>query len=407
MHLKTEEPKICKVGDTQIEGYSKQQSGGDASYQQFTLHFVTRTNKPFKSMGGWVNDKIMHDIREITGKDDVGVFLDFTTEDGRVIQLQTGVSLVSIEQARLNLETEMKPFGWDFDACRAHARKVWNTFWNLNQLWNLITPDVSAKWVRSLLEIYDKGGWLAKGPTGIEYSSIMVASHEIPFIVAAYQHGIRRFDVDKAFQAMVHCQTTPGQSHPGGGHVGNMHLTAYLKHGYVPIDRGYASNTLEYAYDDWCVAQLAKALNRKDRYQEFSKRSEYWRNLFDNEVGFMRARHADGRWLENSDPYSKKGGWIEGNSWQYTWFVPQNVHGLIEAMGRERFIQRLNEGLAKSEKTNFNATDDQWVLYPINHGNQPSMQVAYLFNYAGAPWLTQKWTRAIMDKYYGDDPIDG
>jgi predicted alpha-1,2-mannosidase len=283
----------------------------------------------------------------------------------------------------------------------------WNTFWNLNQLWNLITPDVSERWVRSLLEIYDRGGWLPKGPTGLEYSSIMVAEHAIPFLVAAYQHGIRNYDVRKAFEAMVHCQTTPPQPHPGGGHVGNRDLVPYLKHGYVPVELGNASNTLEYSYDDWCVAQMALALGEEDHYREFSRRGEFWRNLFDPNVGFMRARHPDGRWLEDFDPFNTRGGWVEGNPWQFTWFVPQNVHGLIEAMGRDRFVKRLDEGLAKSETSNFNATGDRFAEAPINHGNQPSMQVAYLFNYAGAPWLTQKWARSIMNKYYGVGPLDG
>ena len=465
--------KIRLVSDSEIEGYAKMKSGKYAAgYQEYVLHFVARTSKPFETMDGWVGEDVTRNVQTVAGKGDVGAALNFRTADGEAVLLATGISLVSTEQARLNLETEMKPFGWAFDACRAAARKVWqdllsrieveggsetdkvkfytnlyraycartiwsdvngkymdmyekvqqlpdpespvygcdafwNTFWNLNQLWNLVTPDVSDKWVRSLLEIYDKGGWLAKGPTGIEYSSIMVASHEIPFIVAAYQHGIRGYDVPKALRAMVHCQTTPGRRHPGGGHVGNGQLTPYLEHKYIPLGKGAASNTLEYAYDDWCVAQMASALARGNEYETFIKRAEYWRNLFDAETGFMRPRHLDGRWMEDFDPYRGKGGWVEGNPWQFTWFVPQNVRGLVEAMGRERFVSRLDEGMAKSAETDFNATGDRMAAFPINHGNQPSMQVAYLFNYAGAPWLTQKWARAIVDQYYGDDPVDG
>lgn len=465
------EAKVRRVNDHEIEGVVKQR-GERAKYQNFTLHFVARTDQPFDSMGGWVDEEIRADVSEITGQDDMGVWVRFDTRDGEQIQLQTGISLVSVEQARLNLETEMKSFEWDFDACCADARKVWNellgrieieggrpvdhvkfytnfyrafcartmwsdvngryvdmyervqklpdadspvygcdafwnTFWNLNQLWNLVAPEVSDRWVRSLLELYDRGGWLAKGPTGIEYSSIMVASHEIPFIVAAYQHGIRGYDVEKAFEAMVHCQTTSAQPHPGGGHVGNRHLEAYLEHGYVPIGKGAASNTLEYAYDDWCVAQMAKALGKEKEHREFLRRSEFWQNVFNEEAGFMRARHPDGRWMDPFDPYSRDGGWVEGNPWQYTWFVPQNVNGLVDAIGRERFVHRLNQGLSKSEKTNFNAPGDRMAMVPINHGNQPSMQGAYLFNHAKTPWLTQKWARSIMEKYYGDDPIDG
>ena len=464
--------KVRKVSDREIEGYVVEQGGRWASFQRFTLHFVARTDRPFRSMGSWADGRIARDVEKVSGKGDMGVFLDFPMEKGGRVLLQTGISLVSIPQARLNLEVETKPFGWDFDACRRRARKVWNdllkkveveggvpedyvkfytnfyrsycsrtirsdvngkyvdmyekvrelpdpespvygcdafwnTFWNLNQLWNLVTPSVSEKWVRSLLEIEKRGGWLPKGPTGIEYSSIMVAEHEIALIVAAWQAGIRGFDGEKALAAMVHCQTTPGGPHPGGGHVGNRDLVPYMKYGYVPVGMGSASNTLEYAYDDWCVSQMALSLGKKDIYERFRKRGENWRHLFDPATGFMRARYADGRRLEKFDPFDPRGGWVEGNPWQYTWFVPQNVKGLVEAMGRERFVKRLDSGLAQSERTGFNAPGDRFALCPVNHGNQPSMQVAYLFDYAGAPWLTQKWVRAIMDEYYGSGPIDG
>ncbi len=464
--------KIRRVSSTEIEGYSHLISGRNAKYQDYVVYFVARTDKPFRSMGTWLNGTVQENATEVTGRDDIGAFLNFATKQSEVIQLQTGISLVSIDQARLNLDHEMGPFGWDFEMCRKHAYQVWNkllgriavvggtpanrtkfytnfyrsycartiwsdvngrytdmyekpqqladpdspvlgcdafwnTFWNLNQLWNLVTPEVSDMWVRSLLEINDKGGWLAKGPTGIEYSSIMVAEHAIPLIVGAYQMGIRNYDAEQALAGMIHCQTTPAGPHPGGGHVGNRDLGPYLQYGYIPMGKGSASNTLEYAYDDWCVAQFAKVLGHAEPYRQFSKRGESWRGLFDKETGFMRPRQPDGRWLAPFDPYSAAGGWVEGNPWQYTWFVPQNVVGLVKAMGRDRFVQRLDEGLAKSEKSNFNATGDRMSRFPINHGNQPSMQVAYLFNYAGAPWLTQKWARAIMDKYYGNGPIDG
>lgn len=471
--------RVTRVSDTEIAGFVEMSSGlhyGATHYQDYRLHFVALTSRPFDTMDGWRGDEVTRDIQELSGEGDTGVCLNFKTTQGEQILLKTGISLVSIDQARLNLETETEPFGWDFDACRKAARDtwnellgrikveggrevdhrkfytnmyraycartiwsdvngkytdmyekvrqlpdpdspiygsdaLWNTFWNLNQLWNLVTPDVSDKWVRSLLEIYDKGGWLPRGPTGIEYSGIMEASHAIPLIVAAYQHGIRGYDADKAFEAMLHSQTVPGRDHPAGGQVGNKDLTPYLEHGYIPIGGtkhdNHASNTLEYAYDDWCLAQMAGALGRKPVAKEFSKRAESWRNLFDKQTGFMRARHPDGRWLEDFDPYSRAGGWVEGNPWQYTWFVPQNMPGLVDLMGREQFVKRLNEGLEKSSVHDFNAPGDRMSSVPINHGNQPNMHVTYLFNHAGAPWLTQKWTRAIMEQYYGASPHDG
>jgi len=462
---------IKKVSSTEIEGYSKQQAGRYAKWNDYTVYFVVNFSKPFNSFGGWTGETIHHAVNEVAGEGDIGAFVSYSTSRGEVIKIKTGISLVSIDQARLNLETEMSRFGWDFDAVRNYTRSTWNdllskieveggtetdkikfytnlyrsycartilsdvngkyvdmyekvqqledpdspvygcdafwnTFWNLNQLWTLVTPDIANKWVKSLLEIYDRGGWLAKGPTGIEYSSIMVASHEIALIVSAYQKGIRNFDVEKAYKAMKHIQTTPGQPHEGGGYVGNRQLKSYIELGYVPVENGPVSNTLEYAYDDWCVAQMAKALGKKDDYEYFTKRANNYRHVFDPAVGYMRQKHKDGSWVKDFSPYSGRG-FVEGNSWQYTWFVPHDVKGLIDLIGREEFNRRLEEGFEKSRKSNFNATHDRFADYPINHGNQPNMQAAYLFNFSGTPWLTQKWARGITEHYYGTGPIDG
>ena len=462
---------INKVSNTEITGYSKQQAGSYAKWNDYTVYFVVKFSKPFNSFGGWTGETVHHAANKVAGKGNIGAFVSYSTSRGEVIKIKTGISLVSIDQARLNLETEMSRFGWDFDAVKNYARSTWNdllskieveggtetdkikfytnlyrsycartilsdvngkyvdmyekvqqledpdspvygcdafwnTFWNLNQLWTLVTPDIANKWVKSLLEIYDRGGWLAKGPTGIEYSSIMVASHEIALIVSAYQKGIRNFDVEKAYKAMKHIQTTPGQSHEGGGYVGNRQLKSYMELGYVPVENGPVSNTLEYAYDDWCVAQMAKALGKKDDYEYFTNRANNYRHVFDPSVGYMRQKHRDGSWVKDFSPYSGKG-FVEGNSWQYTWFVPHDVKGLIDLIGREEFNRRLEEGFEKSRKSNFNATHDRFADYPINHGNQPNMQAAYLFNFSGTPWLTQKWAREIMEHYYGTGPING
>jgi predicted alpha-1,2-mannosidase len=188
----------------------------------------------------------------------------------------------------------------------------------------------------------------------------------------------------------------------------------------------WGSNTYEYSYDDWCVAQLALALapwdskvqarpglrrsyptgrGRQDLAEQFLKRSRSWRNQFDPETGFARPRKANGEWVTPFDPYHTPG-FVEGNAWQYTWFVPQDVPGLVQAMGRERFLSRLSEAFEKSAPTRFNAAGERFDLFPINQGNQPTMHVAWLFNWADAPWLSQQWTRAILDAYYGHGPAD-
>ncbi|WP_205510682.1 GH92 family glycosyl hydrolase [Longitalea arenae] len=463
--------RITKVTDKEIEGYSKQKW----SWNEYTVHFVVRFNKAMEGFGGWTGNKNSNNVKEVTGKGRMGAFADFHTKKGEVLLMQTAISLVSIEQARLNLETEMNPFNWDFDAVRNNARKVWNgmlskiqvqggteeerkkfytnmyrsyvarttwsdvngkyvdvnekvqqvrpdspvygcdalwnTFWNLNQLWALVNPDITSKWVKSFLEIYRTGGWLPKGPAGIEYSGIMEASHEIALIVGAYQKGIRDFDAETAFKAMVHQQTTPGIVTPENGYAGNKFFESYMKLGYVPTEEGQVSNTLEYAYDDWCVSQMAKALGRKKEYEQFIRRAGNYRNVFDTSTKYIRMKHRDGSWVKEWNPYcctSFSGtGYLEGNAWQYSFFNPHDVQGILNLMGKDEFNTRLEEGFKKSTRYNFNAEGDLYDRIPINHGNQPNMQAAWLFNYSGKPWLTQHYTREIMNRYYGATPLHG
>ncbi len=278
----------------------------------------------------------------------------------------------------------------------------WNTFWNLNQFWNLVTPEWSSKWVNSQLLMYDVNGRLAKGPAGMKYIPVMVAEHEIPLIVGAYQMGIRDFDKEKAFQAMKKMQTTPA-SPVAGGFAGNRDLESYLKYHYVPSDLGTYSNTLEYSYDDWTVSQFAKSLNKKADYKVFSERGRWWKNAINPENGYAHMRESNGRFVDSFDPF-KSGAhseYVEGNAWQLSYFVPQNVPELVKIMGAKKFAERLEWGFTESEKWRYNAPGDQYWDYPVVQGNQQSMHFAFLFNWAGEPWQTQRWSRSILDNYYG------
>ena len=284
----------------------------------------------------------------------------------------------------------------------------WGWHWNLVQFYNLIMPEYSSNWIHSFLEMYDKGGWLPIGNPGLEYFRVMIGQPEIPLIVSAYQHGIRDFDVDKMYKALYHQQSSLMEKYSGGGEVGNESYNYYLEKGYVPLNRNYqsyVSNTMEYAYQDWCFAQFSKALKIDSTYQIFMKRSENWKNIFDKKEGFVRPKNKDGSWYQDFDPFHSPG-FCESNSWQYTWYVPHDLPGLIQWMGKDRFVKRLNKGMEESEKVYFNALADNFTKYPINHGNESNMQSSYLFNYANKPWLTQKWTRAIQEKYYGLGPRD-
>ena len=465
------EASIKKISDSEIAGFVKRKE----AWNEYTLHFVARFSKPFNSMTGWKGEEIITDINEIsTGENiDIGALVNFSTQDEQIVLMKTGISFVSIEQARLNLEMEADKYGWNFDLCHQDARHTWNellqkitveggteidkikfytnmyraysartifsdangkyidmcenvqqlknpdspvygcdafwnTFWNLNQLWSLLTPDITNKWVNSLLEIYDRGGWLPKGPGGIEYSSVMVASHEIPFIVGAYHKGIRNYDIDKAYRAIKEIQVNPGKGHECGGSVGNHNLKSYMEMGFVSSDEGHVSNTLEYAYDDWCVAQMAKSLGNNDDYKYFMSRSQYYKNVFDPSTGYFRPKHTGGPWLKHFVPVVEAVGkednfggkdYVEGNAWQYSFFVPQDVKGLTNLIGLDEFNKRLDDG--------FELSKPNYVSQFVNHSNQPNMQAAWLFNYSGKPWLTQKWVREILDNYYGTGPVNG
>ena len=278
----------------------------------------------------------------------------------------------------------------------------WNTFWNLNQFWNLVTPEWSSKWVKSQLAMYDANGWLAKGPAGMKYIPVMVAEHEIPLIVGAYQMGIRDYDIDKAFEAIYKMQTTPAQK-VGDGLAGNRDLVPYLQYRYVPYDKGRFSNSLEYSFDDYAVSQMAKSLNKNKEYKEFTDRAQWWRNAIDPDIGYARMKDSNGDWLSDFDPFRSGANehYVEGNAWQLTFFVPQDLPGLIGFIGKDRFIDRLDWGFSESVGWRYNAPNELYWDYPVIQGNQQSMHFAYLFNWANRPWLTQKWSRSIIDRYYG------
>ena len=401
--------------------------------------------------------------------DKFGCYAEFDTQDNNVVQVRSAISFVDQEGAERNLDEEIRQdFDWDFDAVRNHHRHTWNdilsriniqsndqrekrrfytnmyrsycrntfsdtdgrwvdatekiqkfddtdavalgcdafwnTFWNLNQLWNLATPEWSSRWVKSQLGMYDANGFLAKGPAGMEYVPVMVAEHEIPLMVSAYQMGIRNYDAEKVFAAIKKMQTTMPQR-IGDGLAGNRDLEAYLKHKYVPADKGRFSNSLEYSFDDWTVAQMAKSLNKEKDYEVFTDRGNWWRNVIDPETGFARMRYSNGEWEKDFDPFKSGANhhYVEGNAWQLTFFVPQDVPALIEVIGKENFIERLTWGFEASEPMRYNAPGDLYWDYPVVQGNQQSMHFAFLFNWAGQPWQTQKWSRSIIDRYYGHE----
>jgi predicted alpha-1,2-mannosidase len=275
----------------------------------------------------------------------------------------------------------------------------WGTQWTLDTLWTLVTPRVASSWVNFFLAMDQDGGWLPEAPVNAKYSPIMCAQHQQSLIISSYQKGIRDFDTNLAWTAIWHDLTTPGVAMPNGGFAGDRNLAAYMKLGYVPDENGPMSSTLEYAYDDWAAAQFGLALGKTNEAAQLLQRSQNYTNAFDPQVQSVRRRHADGSWVEPFDLFHSgtEGGWngpgfVEETAWIYTWFVPQDVPGLVKLLGADQFNNRLEEGFAKGY---------------VDLGNEPNLQAPFLFNYSGRPWLTQKYSRMVLRDYFELSPYTG
>ena len=270
---------------------------------------------------------------------------------------------------------------------------LWDTFRAVHPLLTILDRGRETDMVKSLIAKGEQGGFLPIFPAWNSYTSEMVGDHAVSAITDAYVKGIRGFDVDAAYRLMKKNATELPQSHElyidGRGRRG---LDSYLKYGYIPLEdhlsdafhkNEQVSRTLEYAYDDALVGDMAAALGHKDDAERFHKRAQNYRNVIDRETGFARGRHEDGSWDSPFDPAKPATYITEGLPFQYTFFVPQDVAGLIEWVGgRDAFVSKLDELFARG-------------LY--NHGNEPSHHIAYLYDYAGAAWKTQEHVREIME----------
>ncbi|MFK8268659.1 GH92 family glycosyl hydrolase [Capnocytophaga cynodegmi] len=279
---------------------------------------------------------------------------------------------------------------------------LWDTFRAENPLITLLQPKKSSDIISSMLAYSDV---INKLPVWTLYGNetdCMTGYHSIPVIVEAYLKGVRSFDAEKAFEMMK--KTMMGDERG---------LKFYKQYGYIPYDKWDESVTitLEYAYDDWCVAQMAKALGKTDDYEFFMKRSEAYKHLFDPTTGFMRGKSASGKWREPFDPkhsnHREATDYTEGNAWQHSWFVPQNPQGLIDAFGgKEKFTTHLEKLFTESsEITGDNVSADiTGLIGQYAHGNEPSHHIAYLFNKAGEPHRTQYWVNQILKTQYNTTP---
>lgn len=281
---------------------------------------------------------------------------------------------------------------------------LWDTFRAQHPFLNLIQPKRNNDMIKSMLAHYEQSPFhmLPVWSNSANENWCMIGYHAVPVIADAVIKGTATFDVEKALEA---CVTTANTRWYG-------HLGAYIDKGYVPVDKdGTAvSETLEYAYDDWCIAQIAKKLGKEAIYDEFIKRAQNYKNVYDAKTGFMRPRKSDGSWLKEFDPLAThQTGFIEGNSWNYSLFVPQDPKTLIQLMGGDKaFINRLDSLFTMHLPDKYFAhTEDisrEGIIGNYVHGNEPSHHVAYLYNWTSEPWKAQKWIRLILKNQYHARP---
>ncbi len=280
---------------------------------------------------------------------------------------------------------------------------LWDTFRAEHPLLTITEPDKVSDIINTMLEYYNTKQTLPVWTLYGNETNTMTGYHAIPVIVEAYKKGIRGFDVEKAYEAM---KTTMMQDERGLNH--------YKKYGYIPysLQEESVTITLEYAYNDWCVAQMAKTLGKNADYLFFSKRAKAYQNLFDKNTGFMRGKSQDGKtWREPFDPkhsaHRIKADYTEGNAWQHSWFVPHDVSNLIKLHGgNELFSNKLEQLFAESSEINGDniSNDISGLIGQYAHGNEPSHHIAYLFNHANKPWRTQYWVSEILKTQYNTTP---
>lgn len=278
---------------------------------------------------------------------------------------------------------------------------MWDTYRALHPLMTILEPEKTSHMVKSLLIKAEQGGWLPIFPAWNNYTSAMIGDHVIAMIGDAYAKGIDDFDAETAWHYMAqnaYRYNDDSVSYQLG--KGRRALDSYLKYSYLPMEEKVfhsfhkeeqASRTLEYAYDDFVLSRFAKKLGKSQEFEQLNARALNWRNVFDTSTGYVRGRYADGSWYEPFDPNATRTPFItEGTPFQYTWYVPHDVYGLMNAMGgREIFISKLDELFE---------TEQYW------HGNEPGHQTPYLYAYAGTPWKGQNRIRTIIKEEYGTGP---
>jgi predicted alpha-1,2-mannosidase len=444
---------IKVVDSTTIEGFRK--STGWAKDQR--VYFVMKFSKPFKSYQIYKNDSLTTSpVEAVKTK----IILNYKTVDNEKIILKTGLSTASIEGAYKSLAVEAPDFNfekykekasnlWEKElqkiqiTTKDDAKKrifytmlyqsmlaptllsdcngeykgangkiekaigydrydtfsLWDTYRAAHPLYTIIQPNRVSSMINSLLAHYKETGLLPVWSLQGNETNMMIANHAIPVIVDAYFKGIKNFDIELAYKA---CKES--------AMVDSRQLDSYKTLGYIPVDESgenwSVSKTLEYAYDDWCLAQFAKALNKYGDYNYFLKRSENWKNLYDVKSTFMRPKLKNGQFIKEFVPKEYTAYFCESNAWQYFWSVSQNIEGLIQKVGSKDAFEKKLDSMFRLKPL----PEDKLPIFSTGmigqyaHGNEPSHHVAYLYNYINKPWKTQKLVKEILETQYKNEP---
>lgn len=448
--------QLRMVSPTVVEGYRIITGWAKLRKIYFHLEF----SQPILSNQLYDGNRMYENTPVINGTELRGLFC-FDKKWNKELICKVALSPVSIENARLNMATEVP--GWDFEyiaraaetswekelkkiiiqgtdlqkkifytalyhtmvqpntmsdvngeymasdyVTRSVAKgevhystfSLWDTFRAAHPLYTLMHTHRIPDFVKSMMRQYDYYGYLPVWQLWGQDNYCMIGNHSIPVIVDAVLKGVAGVDEEKAYEAVFNSSIV---SHP------NSPFEVWEKYGYMPenIQTQSVSITLEQAFDDWCVAQLAKRLGKEKDYNHFMKRSAFYRNLFNSKTGFFQPKNDKGEWIEPFDPYKygANGGYpfTEGNAWQYFWYVPQNIPDLISLTGGNKaFVAKLDTFFTVSYQSGALNDNASGFVGQYAHGNEPSHHVAYLYACAGEPWKTQKYVAYIMNELYND-----
>ncbi|HMR91951.1 MAG TPA: GH92 family glycosyl hydrolase [Chitinophagaceae bacterium] len=457
-----------------IIGYSTKYSRGNL--KNFKNYFVIQFDRPFTSAGTWTEKEILRNDLKLSNDKNSGAIVGFSIKvRGEKVHARVASSFISAEQAERNLQElgnnsfdEIKQKGrdtWNKTLGRLQAESdntdqlrtfysclyrmvffpnklyeidgsgnivhyspyngkvlpgymfggtgFWDTFRALYPFLNLVYPSINKEMQEGLINDYKEGGFLPEWSSP-GYADIMIGNNSASVVADAYIKGLRGYDINKLYEALLHGANNEGPMTA----VGRKGVKYYNELGYVPYDvkiNENAARTLEYAYDDFTIYQLAKALNRPaEEIALYKKRSQNYKNLFDPQHKLMRGKNKDGKFQSPFNPLKWGDAFTEGNSWHYSWSVFHDIQGLIDLMGgKKEFVTMLDSVFIMPP--HFDDSYYGGVIHEIRemqimnmgqyaHGNQPIQHMIYLYNYAGQPWKTQYWAREVMDKLYSSAP---